>query len=290
MPRLLRLGTCLAIGLLWTVCSWSAAQNEKAAAAQPTGPFRKLAPGVMKPIDTTPEVKDTHATHDVVELLAVDPKFDWAKEQTFRRDVWYLDFQFKPLRIVNVDIPQPGGKMKQTRVYYMVYTVTNPGKALHPVKQDDGTYSIEYVDKPVRFVPEFVIESPEFKFVYPERVIPLAVPIIENREDANRKLLNTVEMCREIGVGETLWGVATWDGIDPRIDHFEIYLQGLTNAYQWEDQAGAVKPGDPVGTGRRLAKKTLRINFWRPGDEFFVNEREIRYGMPGKVDYDWVYR
>lgn len=288
MSCLLRLRTCLAVGLLLTACCVGYGQEQQA--SQEQGPYRKLAPGVMKPIDTVPEVKDTHATHDVVELLAVDPKFDWAKKQTFRRDVWYLDFQFKPLRIVYVDIPQPGGKMEQARVYYMVYTVTNPGKALHPVKQKDGTYNVESVDTPIRFVPQFVMEAPEYKYVYPEHVLPLAVPVIQAREDRNRKLLNSVEMCREIAVGETLWGVATWDGVDPRIDHFEIYVQGLTNAYQWADEDGAYKTGDPIGTGRRLAKRTLRINFWRPGDEFFVHEREIRYGIPGKVDYDWVYR
>jgi hypothetical protein len=97
-----------------------------------------------------------------------------------------------------------------------------------------------------------------------------------------------------------VWGVATWTDVDPRMDFFSVYVGGLTNAYQWEDVAGAYKPGDPPGKGRRFARKMLRLNFWRPGDENLLDEREIRYGAPiGKsnlyeatdgVAYAWVYR
>ena len=48
--------------------------------------------------------------HNVVELLTVDNNFDWAKEVTFRHDVWSLDFKFKPVRMMWVDVPQPTGK------------------------------------------------------------------------------------------------------------------------------------------------------------------------------------
>jgi hypothetical protein len=84
------------------------------------------------------------------------------------------------------------------------------------------------------------------------------------------------------------------------MDFFSIYVGGLTNAYQWEDVPGAYKAGDLPGTGRRFARKMLRLNFWRPGDENLIDEREIRYGAPiGKsnlydatdgVAYAWVYR
>ena len=39
-----------------------------------------------------------------------------------------------------------------------------------------------------------------------------------------------------------------------------------------------------------LPQKTLMLNFWRPGDEYVEDQRIIRYGIPGKVDYSWVYR
>ena len=46
---------------------------------------------------------------------------------------------------------------------------------------------------------------------------------------------------------------------------------------------------DPLAN-RLLLRKTLKLNFWRPGDEYSTSENEIRYGVPGGVDYEWVYR
>ena len=263
---------------------------QEAAAAEAQQPFRKLAPGVVHEVDNARQLKESFSRHDVVELLAVDAKFDWAKDVPFRRDIWALEFKFKPVRMIPVDIPQRGGKMRQKQIWYMIYSVTNPGKIMHPVAQEDGTYKIEQVDRAVRFIPEFLLESPEFQKAYPDRVIPVALGPIRMREDRNRKFLTSVEMCRDIKVGETLWGVATWEDIDPRIDRFSIHVQGLTNAYVWKDEDGRYKKGDPIGTGRRLSRKTLKLNFWRPGDEYFEHEKEIRFGIPGEVDYEWVYR
>lgn len=256
------------------------------------GPVRRLAPGVMKSVNPMREYKETVCRHDVVELVAVNPSYEWAKKQVFRRDIWALQFAFKPMRFIWVDIPQANGAMKRKLIRYLVYSVTNPGKIAHPAVQPDGTAKLEPVDKPVHFSPQFVLESLEENDnrAYPDRVIPLAVPAIRMREDPNRVFLNSVEMNRDIAPGQTVWGVATWEDIDPRIDRFSIYVTGLTNAYQWEDEPGRYKVGDPIGTGRHLLRKTLRLYFWRPGDEYFEHENEIRFGIPGQVDYEWVYR
>ena len=69
-----------------------------------------------------------------------------------------------------------------------------------------------------------------------------------------------------------------------------VYVTGLTNAYRWKDTPGEYKAGDPIGKGRQLVKKTLKLNFWRYGDEFSEREDAIRYGIPGQPDYQWVYR
>jgi hypothetical protein len=99
-----------------------------------------------------------------------------------------------------------------------------------------------------------------------------------------------------------------WEDVDPRIDFFCIYVSGLTNAFKIEDSPGAFKPGDPIGTGRTCRKKTLQLNFWRPGDSVFAHEREFRFGIPfnanpvvqkeilthfgleERLDYLWVNR
>ena len=246
----------------------------------------------MESVNPLREYQETVCRRDVVELVAVDPKFDWAKNRVFRRDIWALQFKFKPIRFVWIDIPQAEGVMERKLIRYLVYSVTNPGKIAHPVEQADGTYKLEPVDNPVHFSPRFLLESLESNDnrAYPDRVIPLAMTPIRMREDPNRTLYNSVEMNRDIAVGETVWGVATWEDVDPRIDRFAIYVTGLTNAYQWVDEPGHYKVGDMIGTGRRLLRKTLRLNFWRPGDEYFQREDEIRFGIPGQVDYEWVYR
>ena len=63
---------------------------------------------------------------------------------------------------------------------------------------------------------------------------------------------------------------------------------------------GDTRPGDPPGTGRTFTRKILQLNFWRPGDDYLQNEKEIRFGVArGKADlydvpegvaYRWVYR
>ena len=324
MNRSTSVGTWLAAVML--VLAWSQGHGQDAAApktpvkpaanapqqppaAKPLitkSPYRHLAPGVLISIDPMRTLEETVSRHDVVGLLAVDSKFDWAKDIAFRHDVWVLKFQFKPMRMIWVDVPQPSGYMQRKLIWYMVYVVTNTGKVMHPVQDvklgyetfdKRELYKVQEVDRPIRFVPEFLLEghqemkdNPLTTKVYPDRVIPVAIGPIRLREDPNRKFLTSVEMCREIAVGESLWGVAMWEDIDPRIVRFAVYVFGLTNAYRWKDEPGEYKSGDSPLKGRKRYQKTLKLNFWRPGDQYFEHEEEIRYGIPGGVDYEWVYR
>jgi hypothetical protein len=269
-------------------------------------PYRPLAPGVLVSIDPIRRLEETISRHDIIGLLAVDPQFDWAKNITFRHDVWVLKFQFKPIRIIWVDVPQPSGFMQRKPIWYMVYVVTNTGKIMHPVRDVKLPYKtfdekelveVKMIDQSIRFIPEFVLEGHQhanddtgFTKAYPDRVIPVALRPIQMREDPARKLHTSVEMCREIAVGESVWGVATWEDIDPRIVRFSVYVFGLTNAYRWKDDPSEYKPGESSLTGRKLYRKTLKLNFWRPADQYHEKEKEIQYGVPGGVDYEWVYR
>jgi hypothetical protein len=269
-------------------------------------PYRPLAPGVLISIDPMRLLQDTVSRHDVVGITAVDPKFDWAKDIAFHRDVEVLQFQFKPMRMLWVDIPQPSGFMQRKLIWYMVYVVTNPGKVMHPVQDAPLPYEtvekrelfeVKSVDRPIHFMPEFLLEGHQhmkdgdgFTKYYQDRMIPVAMEAIRMREDPKRKFLSTVEMCREIAVGESLWGIATWEDLDPRIVRFSVYVYGLTNAFHWKDEPSESKPGESPLKGRKLYKKALKLNFWRPGDPYFEHEEEIHYGVPGGVDYEWVYR
>ena len=195
------------------------------------------------------------------------------------------------------------GQMQRKLIWYMVYCVTNPGKTMHPEEQPDGTYKVTFVDRAVRFLPVFLLEThtrmnddAAFTRVYTDHLIPVAAPAVAVREDPHRHFFNSVAIgAGEIGVGKTAWGIATWEDVDPRTKWLSVYVEGLTNAYRWKDAAGAFTQADfgkesAIGKGRRPARKVLKLNFWRPSDEYYEHEKEIRYGVPGRVDYEWVYR
>ena len=95
-----------------------------------------------------------------------------------------------------------------------------------------------------------------------------------------------------------VWGVFTWSDVDPSIDFISIFVEGLTNAFQQTDEAGE----------KKMLKKALQLNFYRPGDTVRQIEDRIRFGVPAftdpdeqayvlkqyglekRLDYQWVYR
>jgi hypothetical protein len=274
------------------------------------------------------EPGETVSTHDLVEIranadaqwqpeLMTDSRtlYGMAEGVKFRRDVSCLEFSFKPLRMIRVDVPGPDGALERKLVWYMVYSVRNTGDVMKPVEGDDGVFTTKVSQEggPLRFVPSFVLAAHDLtaggkpiEKEYLDRVIPAAMSAIRARETRGQSLLNSAEMAQqELQPGDgradnRVWGVATWTDVDPRIDFFSVYVGGLSNAYRWEDPAGAFKAGDAPGTGREFTRKTLQLNFWRPGDEHLQDEREIRFGVArGKgglydvtegVAYRWVYR
>jgi hypothetical protein len=318
------LNLCSACWLVALAVVWTGdvhAQPERAKAPRP------FAPGVVTTIPPDFEPVETVSTHDLVEIRA-NPEAPWkpelltdsrtlygmSKGVKFRRDVSCLEFSFKPLRMIRVDVPGPDGRMQRKIVWYMVYSVRNTGQVLKPVVEADGDVGAKLGQGgPLRFIPSFVLEARDLNAAgepveksYLDRMIPAAYAAIQAREARNRTLLNSAEMAEQIlppsdgRQDKSVWGVAMWTDVDPRIDFFSVYVGGLTNAYRWDDPAGAYEAGNPPGTGRQFTRKTLQLNFWRPGDEHLLDEREIRFGVArGKGDlydvsegvaYRWVYR
>lgn len=269
---------------------------------------RLLAPGVMTTIPAEMKAGETVTRRSIVEFADVEVPGQPAEQSVgrvidFRRDIWCLEFSFKPVRFAEVDLPAAGGSLRRAVIWYMVYSVTNTGKTLHPVRDLDNPqefletnevryrYNLEEIEGPIRFIPHMILGTEDSRLAYSDRVIPAAIPIIRRREDPARTFYHSQNISDEpIKPGETRWGIATWEGIDPKTDRFSIYITGLSNAYQWVDGEEAPPAGSTPGSARVLPRKVLKLNFWRPGDEFYENESEIRYGVPGEVDYEWVYR
>lgn len=281
---------------------------------------REFAPGVETVIAPAIDPAETVTEHDVIELRVQDT-LDWqpklladrtlledADNARFTRDVWCLEFGFKPLRMIR--LIDPSAESGQRLVWYLVYRVKNTGEALAPTfSEDNGDFAAKTVEQgPIRFLPHFVLQGQDVApnggkiyRAYLDRVLPEAAPAIRQREVPGRKLYTATTMPLEpIAAGQERWGVAMWSEVDPEIDFFSVYARGLTNAYDWTDPPGVYAAGDPPGKGREFVRKTLQLNFWRPGDRFLQHENEVRYGTaPGKaslygvaegVDYRWTYR
>lgn len=310
------------------------------ATAQQAG-RRILAPGVLTVIPPVPAEKETmHSPVPLKEVLAELDGLDWtpnlyAKSETLlekakavglRREIWNIEFAFKPLRRIQVDIPQPTGKMQRKNIYYMVYRVRNPGNTIRPTEIKDDTFghvtfgSERAAKQPLHFNAHFVLSGRvlvDGKYVtkeYLDRVIPAARRAIEDRETPGLTLLNTVDIVKQdLPVGDetsskAVWGVVTWEDLDPRIDFFSIYVQGLTNAYLYQDPENGPQKGDVPGKGKRYATKTLQLNFHRSGDSLHEHEDEMKFGVrldgdPGEqarilslyglkepLDSLWLYR
>jgi hypothetical protein len=307
------------------------------AAPSGNGPHRRLAPGVIIEIPAQIEEQETYSgPREMTELLAIGGKrLDWtphtlaksetllamARNATFRRSVWGLEIGFKPLRMIEIEQRLPDGSVVPQKVYYLVYYVKNNGRHLSPDPQPDAHGNVTFATKPVnhtiRFFPSFVLQAHDADRAYLDVVLPAAVEQIRRREDASRNFMNSVSISSQpIPISSeyednSVWGIATWTNVDPRSDFFSIFIQGLTNAYRWQDPEGAFQVGDPPMTGRRFTYKTLQLNFWRAGDAIDPTEDEIRFGVPNqnqvpagktedeilrvyrlqeRVDYLWVYR
>ncbi|MCL2004686.1 MAG: hypothetical protein FWG73_00840 [Planctomycetaceae bacterium] len=292
---------------------------------------------------------------DLTELLAVLPQTEpelqgevqfrpdiWARDVRHVRDVWCLQFSFRPVRIIDVDIPNEFGTFDKKKVWYLLYNVKNlgpsdldqnqinsilasevlpgaeqtvpvprditvhdiPRSAIMNFRQQTGVFAPHpgRVER-VRFVPQFVLATnrlvletvamdnpetgqPEWHsrttaVAYTDRIIPLALARIKQRERMEN-LETTVSIAeKEIGQGEELWGVAMWMDVDPRINEFSIFVSGLTNAYQWSDRVDEngefVNTGN-IGEGRIIKRRVLQLDWWRVGDQGSLSESQIHFG------------
>lgn len=272
--------------------------------------FRRLAPGVLTVIPPRTS-SDSHVLRgDLLEISqgledqAWEPRqsplnttlVERAKNREFQRDIWCLEFSFKPPRLIDVDIPAGELRMQRKRVWYLVYCVKNTGGRRTVIdKEDPTTRTTEAFEAPVRFLPHFVLESVEGLTEaegetayrgYLDRVVPNAMGPIRRREDPARELFDSGSMAAtEIPPGGERWGVAVWEDIDPRIDFFTISVRGLTNAIRWRPRDGAKFTGDTLPAAEmEHALESLRLDFWRPGDDRDEVEEEMSVGYAGMLE------
>jgi len=234
---------------------------------------------------------------------------EMARQVTLRREIYCLEFSFKPLRMIYLDVPQPNGRMARKLIWYMVYRVRYRGGDLRPAADLVGNAplykrveSVSYDSR--RAFPMLVLEDYVRDKQYLDRVLPTAKERIALREQITAPLYDSIELPGvEIPRSNDedapgVWGVATWEDVDPQIDFLSVYVYGLTNAFKQEGE----------GDEATYQKKALRLNFYRPGDAINQTADMIRFGVPAysdpqeqeyvlqqygiesRLDYEWVFR
>lgn len=292
----------------------------------------QFAPGILNVIAPAPHPQETFSGPMTLQsLIDAHPEIRWgeaefpggrpsfdprtrtliemARQVTLRREVFCLEYSFKPLRMIYLDIPQPDGKLARKLIWYMVYRVRYRGGDLRPATDKIGTAevfrrveSIGYNSR--RAFPMLVLEDHIRGKKYLDRVLPTAKQRIAVREQITAPLndsieITTVEIPRSNDdEAPGVWGLATWEGVDPNINFCSVFVYGLTNAFEQEGE----------GADAAFRKKALRLNFYRPGDAVKLTEDQIRFGVPAfqdaaeqdyvlkqfgidsRLDYEWVFR
>ena len=175
--------------------------------------------------------------------------------------IWVLDFSYFKPRLIAVEIPGKGRR----QITYMLYKVVNK------------------TGQPRMFVPQFTLVGEDGE-VYRDQVIPKALRAIQARENPIRTLETSVSVVGEIpptpaeGLEIAKYGVAMWESVNPKLDHFSVFVEGLSNGYKLVDSKQ--QSGEP-----KVLRKTLEIKLFRPGDEFLQKEKEIQF-----VKHEWIYR
>lgn len=251
---------------------------------------RRLAPGVLTSVPPNIDVAEGVVYPRRIPGLNIPdytpstfPASETLKGQLGARiryhDVWQLDFAFKSLRHMTVELPVADGRTQQAVVWYMVYRVRNLNKQLSWVDDEERGGKVPNLETPIdqldstslpgRFFPSFLLEgwveeADQYSMqAYRDTVLPQAVEQIAVEERLNGKLLDNVEIAKRMmepatQSSEGVWGVATWLDVDPRINFVTVSVQGLSSAFRSD------LDGDEDGETHQV--KTLQINFWRPGD------------------------
>ena len=266
---------------------------------------QQLGPGVLNVIPPVLEIRDSYSIPLAVpgvDAEAFDGNyvpnkktlFGQTESVVFYRDIWQYEFAFLGLRQLRLNVVQPDGVERPQNFWYMVYRIRNSGKNIsfdkvkedpqfehmkNELKQDQGDFVASE-----KFVPRFFLEGwvkepgkGYVRKVYRDQIRPEILKKIQFIEDPDVPLLDTVQMMNaDLPVIKSpsdpgVWGVAIWGDVDPNIDYLSVYVSGLTNAFRIDRNAeGEIS----------FRRKTLQLNFWRPGDAIVQERDRVDYGIP----------
>jgi hypothetical protein len=202
--------------------------------------------------------------------------------------LWVMEVQFKPMRMIWVELKDAAtGEMKKEPIYYMCYRAINRPIATRIDTKTKPQNELDAAALPPYLVPaiDLVAKNGEEIKVYSDQIIPEAQKAINAFE--KREYMNSVQLVQpippatdgEMDDSNTVYGVAMFRGLDLDMERFTIMFRGFSNGHKSVEGSD----GTPL-----TERKTLKQEFWRPGDRFdpelFGNE--VRFvGEP-----TWFYR
>lgn len=183
-------------------------------------------------------------------------------------EAWLLDFKYRDIRKITVDIPGEGRKS----FYYMVYTVTNN------TGQD------------IYFKPEFTIVTDKFEVI--PALLDVDPAVFKAIERLYKPLYPWLEHPVRI-IGPILQGrdnardsVAIWPDPGGDIKSFDVYIAGLSGEITKVKNPLYKKDStDKSGPEYFVLRRTLKIHYILLSDTQKNGRREII-----KKDESWVMR
>jgi hypothetical protein len=167
--------------------------------------------------------------------------------------------------------------------WYMTYTVTNEG------------------DKEEKFYPQIDLLTADGKVHDTAAKVPDAVfkAIKESTRNKFLEPYTSIDGPIRLGPAEARDGVAVWEETQPRMEHFSIFVTGLsgeavimkmvdgklTKVDQAADMYDKENEDKLLKGGLTILRKTLQLNFFIRGDDVYPGEDEVN-----KDTEEWIMR
>jgi hypothetical protein len=195
---------------------------------------------------------------------------------------WELKFEHGTPRRIAVDVTD---STTPRAYWYMTYTVTNEG------------------DKEQRFYPQIDLVTADGKVHASDERVPTRV-FDEIKLAVRNKFLEpytSISGPIRLGPAEARDGVAVWAETQPRMEHFSIFVTGLsgeavimklvdgklTKVEQQEEMYSPDKEEELLKKGLTILRKTLQLNYYIRGDEVYPGEDVVNKDKDAE---EWIMR
>jgi hypothetical protein len=193
---------------------------------------------------------------------------------------WELKFEHGTPHRIAVDVTDSA---VPKAYWYMTYTVTNEG------------------DKEQKFYPQMELLTADGNVHKSDEKVPKKV--FDSIKDAvHNKFLEpytSISGPIRLGPAEARDGVAVWAETQPRMEHFSVFVTGLSGEAvimktvdgklvktdAAEDLYSRDNEDELLKKGLTIMRKTLQLNFYIRGDEVYPGEDEVN-----KTGEEWIMR